>query len=65
MKLVQFTDGTFGIRVGSWLNYRFIDLDDPIFTWGRKSKHLKSCKGTKEKAKEIITKLSTTHKVIK
>ena len=67
-KLVQFSDGTYGVK--HWLFNVFLDLEFPDeFTWGVGSIHFKDCRGTYQKAKEALNlkkaKKSITWKVVK
>ena len=51
MKLVEFEDGTFGVRKGYWIyGYYYLDLTCSLHAWDSKSKFFKDCKGTKEDA---------------
>lgn len=49
-KIVQFIDGTFGVRRRSIFGYMYLDLVSPSFWWGRGDKFMHDCKGSKELA---------------
>jgi len=64
MKIVQFKDGTYGIRKGNWFRgYKFVDLNAPIiYDWPRacsnfddwcKSSDLREIKRVLKALKEI------------
>ena len=64
-KLVEFTDGKFGIRVRFLLFwYLYVDLKNTDHKWGMGSKWFKDCKGSKEKAKEIFSSLYNKYTIV-
>lgn len=60
MKLVQFSNGKWGVRRGFWPSYRFADLKNPSFWWDQSSGFLPDCMGTKEQALERLV----SHRVV-
>ena len=61
-KLVQFSDGTYGVRVGWLFEYRFRDLVNPEFSWAIGVRHFKDCQGTRDQAEKHLN--SFTYRVI-
>ena len=58
-KLVEFSDGTFGLRKGLWLfGYKFQDFRNPSFSWTMKSFYFKDCTTTEEHARSFKNSLS-------
>lgn len=53
MVLVEFENGTFGIREG-WLFHRFVDLKHPAFCWARGDRFFKHCTGTKPEVDAVV-----------
>ena len=54
MKLVQFDDGTYGVRKGL-IRYRFRDLRSPInYWWAADNPFFKDCKGTLSEAMVVM-----------
>lgn len=43
MKVVQFSNGTYGIRKLSILGYEYLDFKMPCFWWGLKSRFIDDC----------------------
>ena len=66
-KLVEFSDGTFGLRKGVWLfGYEFQDFKSNGLFWRIGSQYFNDCKTTKEKAVSFRYKaVSFSYKVIK
>ena len=63
-KLVEFSDGTFGLRRGVWLfGYEFQDFKSFNHSWTMKSLHFNDCKTTEEHARSFLNNL--TYKVVK
>jgi hypothetical protein len=63
-RLVQFSDGKYGIRKGYWLfGYRFQDFKHTSYFWTIRSKFINDCKTTKEKAQEFLKPIK--YKIIK
>lgn len=60
--LVKFENGKFGVRVGRWPFYKFLDLRDKSFRWAPDSGHFCDCMGDEETAR---TRLYLPYKVIK
>ena len=65
MKLVSFENGTYGIRVYWKWGWYFRDLENPDRFRNRMDSYFKNCKGTKEKAIEILDRYSDKHNVLK
>lgn len=61
MKLVQFEDGTYGVRTFWFFGWWFRDLACPGFSWKVSSRFFYGCKGTKKKARSLLA----GHKVVK
>jgi hypothetical protein len=53
MRIVEFSDGTFGILVKKFPKV-FIDLRDLEYRWKSNSKYFHHCKGTKERVFEVF-----------
>lgn len=64
-KLVEFADGSFGIRVRLLFRYVYIDLETCKHKWERKSYWFKYCKGSKERATEVFTSLYDKGTIVK
>lgn len=47
MRIVEFKDGSFGIRSG-FIFYKYLDLVVPKLWWSRRFKEFKDCKGSLE-----------------
>lgn len=59
MKIVQFKDGTFGIRKGWWFTkYVFLDLKDTNYFWPLDHQNFKYSKGTHNQVIEIFNRLN-------
>ena len=63
-KLVEFDDGSFGIRVRLLFRYVYIDLESTKHKWGMESYWFKYCKGSKEKAKEVFSSLYDKYTIV-
>ena len=58
MRLVEFKNGKYGIRVGSWLNgYEFKDLVSTKYNWKIGSKFFDDCMGSLEDCYRVTDKL--------
>lgn len=54
MKLVEFSNGNYGVR-GYWLfGWSFYDLKSHGFLWRRRSRFFIDCQGTREEAEDFI-----------
>jgi len=62
-KLVQFSDGTYGVK--HWFFNRFLDLELPQYTRRPGDSCFVDCKGTYQKAKKILDSKNTKWKVVK
>jgi hypothetical protein len=60
IKLVEFSDGTFGIRRG-WFHYRFMDFKNNKYWWPQYNEYFFNCKTDKETAMKHMV----SHKVVK
>ena len=57
MKLVEFENGKFGIRVYWFFNWHFLDLvSSKGYTRSRKDQFFEDCQGTRERAEECMNK---------
>lgn len=68
MKLVKFTDGTYGVRVKFSIfgfKWNFLDLKNIRFCWDRDDNFFEHCKGTREKAEYAMRNYSDKHTVVK
>jgi hypothetical protein len=54
-KIVQFTDGTFGVRRMSFFGYEYLDLTSPRFWWQRGSTFMDDCRGSEELARRAYS----------
>jgi hypothetical protein len=54
MKLVKFNDGTYGVRKYWLFGWHFVDLKDPQFSWTFGSIYFCCCKGSEERAREVL-----------
>jgi hypothetical protein len=65
MKLVEFADGTFGVRLSWMFGWYFLDLDLPHHSWKRGSQFFEdSCKGSRIKAESRINRVDNSYKVV-
>ena len=66
VKLIKFSDGTYGIRRGSYFSgYTYFDLKDSSdFWWDKSSDYFPDCQGSEEKAREIYNRYNVTDEVI-
>lgn len=67
MKLVEFEDGSFGVRVFwvPFIGWYFRDLISPDFVWSSSSKFFNDCKGTREAAAHHMRrKADAKHRVV-
>ena len=66
MKLVEFNNGTFGIRKNWFFGWWFADLRSQGFTWRRGGAYFTHCQGTREQAENYLKQLGKgqTHKVV-
>ena len=53
-KLVKFEDGTYGVRRSLIICYIYKDLDSNHHWWLRNATYFSDCKGTLERAQEVI-----------
>jgi len=68
MKLVEFEDGTFGIRKFWFFGWYFVDLFSKGYSWTQSSEHFPDCKRTREHAENILSNLKPKklpYKVVK
>jgi len=65
MKLVEFKDGTFGVRNNWFFGWHFIDLRSNNFDWTRSSKYFSNCKGSREIAEQTFMMRGSKYKIIK
>lgn len=67
MKLVEFNNGKFGIKVSkSWFSSpKFVDLEDPSSEWSLDSRFFKCCMGTREKAVTVMRDKTFSYKIAK
>ena len=57
MKLVEFENGKFGVRVYWFFGWHFRDLiSDKKYNWSRKDSFFRDCQGTHEKAEYCFGK---------
>ena len=64
MKLVEFSDGTFGVRLTWSFGWSFVDLKNGQFKWRRGSRYFKDCRGTREEAKNALQSRALSYKII-
>lgn len=67
-RLVEFSDGTYGIRHHYSflkLEWLFVDLNDPKYLITRRHRWFHHCKGPLEKATQIYDNLQTKHIIVK
>jgi len=66
LELVRFQDGTYGIRMRSWLaGERFIDLQVPKFRWRINDRYFPFCKGNEETARKVLERLADHGETVK
>ena len=54
MKLVEFENGTFGVRVRWFFGSYFCDLISPGYTWTYNDKCFKDCQGSRDEAEACL-----------
>lgn len=64
MKLVQFEDGTYGVRMYWLFGWHFKDLRNPRFEWTRGGEFFHCCKGTRREAENAIMHHRIAYRVI-
>ena len=57
LKLVEFEDGTFGVRRGWWSFHEFLDLQNPIFWWQQGGRFFRDCTGTRAEAESRLAEM--------
>ena len=58
MKLVEFENGKYGIRVGSYfMGYKFKDLITDGYHWNLDSKYISHCMGSLEDCYKVTNQL--------
>ena len=60
-KLVKFSNGTYGVRVGAWwCGYKFVDLTTrSVLVWDKKSSYFGDCQGSRDKAEACLKSMET------
>ena len=56
MKLVEFENGKFGIRLHWWFGWYFRDLRDTSMMWTHKNQWFSHCQGSREEAEKCLVK---------
>ena len=56
MKLVEFENGKFGVRLYWIYDWYFRDLTSHKFSWRRQDHYFKDCQGSREEAEEYMNK---------
>lgn len=65
MKLIQFSNGKFGVRRGVWPFYSYRDLRSfGTFWWFKYSTYFKDCMGSEESARKLYVNPYIKDKVI-
>lgn len=67
MKIVQFKDGTFGVRRWSWSKFGwvFLDLRNPSVCRSLSSKYIRDCHGELDEVMDIYIRYSDKGTVFK
>ena len=55
-KLVKFSNGTYGVRVGAWwYGYKFLDLTTrSVLSWDTNSAYFGDCQGSRDEAETYL-----------
>ena len=66
MKLVKFSDGTYGIRKGNFFSgYKYLDLKEKTqYWWYKSSEYFEDCKGSEEQVRKVYNHHNVTDEVI-
>ena len=65
MKLIEFSNGTFGVRRYWFFGWHFMDLKSTNFAWNKGDLYFSHCQGTREEARLAIDGRTTGWHVVK